>query len=573
MQVYNQQMTCITLHNKDFTFYIFKSIKNALRFLRIPTFISLSISLFLSLSAVAQKVVVINGQSSVCQGDSATLTATDGYSTYRWSNGAIVKNIRVGASGSYTITVTDVQNNSIYDTLIFTVHSLPSANIVGVPYVCNSRSTVMQVEGNFQSVKWSTSDTTKQTTVSAPSTLSVMVTDSNFCSASSNIDIRDGSKTYNSLADTVKICEGDSTLLDATMTSALSYYWNTDDTTATLTVRDSGRYNVIVSTGQCVSYDTIQVLVLPAPIVNLGIDTAICKGDTLKLRAQKSILYTYKWSDGSTKPTLDIVTDGVFGVEVSFGQCRGSDSIDVAIFDKLQGRVLDTVICTPQYRLSGRLRGAKFYKWNTGAIDSVINISKSGTYNLVANNGKCYVSHDFALTFKTIPIVEFGKDTVICQDLGRQTYLLNAGVKDYSTYTWQDNSSKNVYKVETSGSYFVKVINECGESSDAIKVNIENCYGVFIPNAFSPNGDAVNETLTLMPSENIAKFNQFSIFDRWGNIVFNAANFTYSEVEKHAWDGSFNNKPLSPDVFIYYVEFVTTDGHVLMQKGDITLMR
>lgn len=524
-------------------------------------------------TAFAQKVVIINGQSSICQGDSATLTANDGYSTYLWSTGSTLKNIKVGASGRYSVTVTDAQSNSLSDTINVTVHSLLNAAIMGVPYVCNGRSTAIFVEGNFKSVQWSTNESTNQISVSMPGTYAVTVTDSNSCSSSSNMIIRDGSKPYNSLPDTVKICQGDSSFLNAATPSALSYYWNTDDTTATLTVRDSGRYNVIVSTGQCVNYDTVYVLTLLPPVINLGADTAICKGDTLKLQTQLSSLYTYKWSNGSTRSTLDVVNDGIYGVEVSFGKCIAGDTIDVAIFDKTQGKILDTVICTPQYRISGKLRGAKFYKWSTGVTDSVLTVSKSGSYNLLANNGKCYVSHDFALRFKIIPIVELGKDTVICQDLGRKSLLLSGGVKGEATYQWQDNSDKNTFQVRETGIYTVKASNECGETTDALRVDIKNCYEVFVPNAFSPNGDSFNETLSVFPSENIVKVNQFSIFDRWGNIVFSATNFMQTEVSKYTWDGRFNNKSLSPDVFVYFIEFVTTDGHVLMQKGDVTLMK
>ena len=539
------------------------------------SFLIIPLSIFtpFSTSTFAQKIIIINGQSSVCQGDSATLTANDGYSTYLWSTGSTLKNIRVGASGRYSVTVTDAQSNLLSDTMNVTVHSLPNATIMGVPYVCNGRSTAIFVEGNFRVVQWSTNESTKQISVSTPGTYAVTVTDSNSCSGSSNMIIRDGSKTYNSLPDTVKICEGDSSFLNASTPSALSYYWNTDDTTATLTVRDSGRYNVIVSTGQCVNYDTVYVLTLSPPLVNLGADTAICKGDTLKLQAELSPLYSYKWTDGSTRPTLDVVNEGIYGVEVSFGKCIAGDTIDVAIFNKTQGKILDTVICTPQYRISGKLRGAKFYKWNTGIADSVLTVSKSGTYNLLANNGKCYVSHDFDLRFKIIPIVELGKDTIICQDFGRKSLLLIGGVKAEATYQWQDNSDKNTFQVRETGIYTVKASNECGETTDALKVDIKNCYEVFVPNAFSPNGDSFNETLSVFPSENITKVNQFSIFDRWGNIVFSATNFMQTEVSKYAWDGRFNNKSLSPDVFVYFIEFVTTDGHVLMQKGDVTLMR
>ena len=526
----------------------------------------------LSDSIQAQNVI-INGPDSICQGDSATLTAADGYATYRWSTGATSKSIKVGTGSTYSITVTDAQNNTFNGSKTLTINPLPFPSITGVPYVCNGRATSLVVEGDYRGVQWSTGERTSLIYVSSPNTYSVTVTDYNSCAGSSSVTVRDGSRSYNALPDSVKICEGDSTLLDATTSFAISYYWNTDDTTATLTVRDSGRYNVIISTGQCVNYDTIYVLTLPQPVVNLGADTAICQGDILTLRAEQSPLYTYRWSDGSTQPTLGVKQEGIYGVEVSFGNCRTGDTIDVAIFDKRQGTVLDTIICTPQYIINGALRGAKFYKWNVGSTASTLTVSKSGIYNLIANNGKCFVNQNFDVRFKKQPIAELGKDSTLCQDLGRKSLLLIGGVKGEATYLWQDNSTENTFQVKESGIYTVKASNECGDTTDAVKIDIKNCYEIFIPNAFSPNSDGVNDVLQIFPSENIVKIKQFNIFDRWGNSVFNAIDFSQTEIEKFTWDGRFNNRVLPPDVFVYFIEFVTADGHKLLQKGDVSIVR
>jgi gliding motility-associated-like protein len=522
---------------------------------------------------ISAQTVLINGANAICQGDSTTLTATGGYSSYLWSTGATTQSIKVGSANTYSITVTDTQSSTFTDSKILTVNSLPNPFISGVPYVCNGRSTSLVVEGDYRAVQWSTGERTNTIMANSPAVFSVTVTDSNFCVGSANITVRDGSKPYNALPDTIKICQGDSSLLDATTTAAISYYWNTDDTTATLWVSDSGRYNVIVSTGQCVSYDTVRVLLLSPPMVNLGVDTAICKADTLILRAEKSPLYTYKWSDGSTQPTLEVKNENIYSVEVTFGNCRASDTIDIAIFDKKQGLVLDTVVCTPQYTIRGKLRGGTIYKWNVGSTDSTLVVSKSGVYNLLANNRKCFVNQNFNIRFKKIPVVELGKDSIVCTELSNKSVLLIGGTKDESNYIWQDNTTMNTLQAKISGIYTVVANNECGEASDAVKIDFKTCYDIFIPSVFSPNEDGVNEKFQLFPSENVAKFNQFSIFDRWGNIVFTAADFNQNDVEKYTWDGRFNGKLLPPDVFVYFVEFTTTDGKILMKKGDVTLMR
>jgi gliding motility-associated-like protein len=528
--------------------------------------------LFFNFLSVTQ-AQIINGSPSVCAGDSTTLAANSGFQSYRWSNGSVGQSISVKNTGKYFVTVMDGRGIPMVDSFIFTVHPLPDGSIVGSPYVCYGRSALLGVEGNFRSVQWSNGERTNQIAVVAVGAYSVNIIDSNGCKANGNIQVLDGSKTYNALPDTVKICKGDSAILDATTAFARSYYWNTDDTTATITVKDSARYNVIVSSGQCVNYDTVHVIVLPAPQVFLGLDTSICKGDSLILKAEKSTYYAYKWNTGSNRPEITVRQDGIYGVEVTFGKCKASDSTNIQIFNKEPGKIHDTIICTPSLNIKPILRGVTTYKWGSGSTDSSITVSKSSNYQVVMSNNKCVVSWFYNLTFKKLAVLNLGKDTVLCQDLKRAELLLKAGDADDTYYEWQDGSTPPQYQVKKTGHYTLKAINECGEARDEIDVVIKNCYEVFVPTSFSPDNDGVNETFQVYPTQNIRKILRFNVFDRWGNLVYAASNFMQDDAVKNGWDGTFKGKTLAPTVFVYFIEMETTEGAVVMQKGDVTLMR
>ena len=535
--------------------------------------LSLFICCLCILSRTQAQNTLINGNASVCQGDSATLTAIDGFQTYNWSNGSLTKSINVKNSGKYFITVTDARGVPMVDSFVFTVHLLPNVVITGTPYVCFGRATALGVEGSFRTVQWSNGERTQEIFTTTVGVYSVNVIDIHGCGGGASVEVKDGSRAYNALPDTVKICAGDSAVLDATTAFARSYYWNTTDTTAVITVKDSARYNVIVSSGECVNYDTIHVIVLPAPMVNLGIDTAICKGDTMTLKAEKSPLYSYKWTDGSTKPQLKITNEGVYGVEVMFGKCRATDSLDLLHFNREPGKIQDTISCVLSFKISPILRGVKTYKWSTGSTDSSITVSKSSNYQVVMSNTKCVVSWFYNLDFKKMPVVNFGADTLLCQDLKRAEILLKAGVADGTKYVWQDSSTLPIFQVKTSGNYAVKATNECGEAADDINVTIKSCYEIFIPTSFSPNNDGVNETFQVYPTQNIRKVLRFNIFDRWGNVMHSADNFMQDEASKNSWDGTFKGKALMPNVFAYFVEFETLEGEIILQKGDVTLLR
>jgi len=88
---------------------------------------------------------------------------------------------------------------------------------------------------------------------------------------------------------------------------------------------------------------------------------------------------------------------------------------------------------------------------------------------------------------------------------------------------------------------------------------------VFVPNAFSPNGDTYNDVLFVrgLYIEKVI----FRIFDRWGEMVFESTDVS------NGWDGSFRGVPLQPDVYDYYLDVTCVGGLKSIVKGNITLMR
>jgi gliding motility-associated-like protein len=102
-----------------------------------------------------------------------------------------------------------------------------------------------------------------------------------------------------------------------------------------------------------------------------------------------------------------------------------------------------------------------------------------------------------------------------------------------------------------------------------ISIHIKNdavkCVDLFVPNAFSPNNDGVNDLETVL-GNCIAKM-QFLIFDRWGEKVFESDN------PKDSWDGTYNGEPMNTAVFVYYLRATLTTGEEITQKGNISLVR
>ena len=94
----------------------------------------------------------------------------------------------------------------------------------------------------------------------------------------------------------------------------------------------------------------------------------------------------------------------------------------------------------------------------------------------------------------------------------------------------------------------------------------------FVPNVFSPNGDGVNDFVTVFSDPRVKRVIRLEIFDRWGNLVFIGSDFL-PNVPGLGWNGTFKNQPMNPAVFVYWAEVELINGDVRNRKGDITLLR
>jgi gliding motility-associated-like protein len=114
--------------------------------------------------------------------------------------------------------------------------------------------------------------------------------------------------------------------------------------------------------------------------------------------------------------------------------------------------------------------------------------------------------------------------------------------------------------------------NGCSATAQ-ITVEVDKNRNVYIPNAFSPNGDGPNDEFRIYTGAGVATVNSVRIFDRWGDILYEATDLLPSNGGIPTWDGTFKGKQLDPAVFVYLVEVTFLDGLKLLYRGDITLLR
>jgi gliding motility-associated-like protein len=101
---------------------------------------------------------------------------------------------------------------------------------------------------------------------------------------------------------------------------------------------------------------------------------------------------------------------------------------------------------------------------------------------------------------------------------------------------------------------------------------------LYIPSAFSPNGDGANDEFRIFPCIGVSSINSVNIFDRWGNQVFQADNLDVSSGlfclgGLVLWDGRFNSKTMNMGVYVYVIEATFLDNTKLVYRGDVSLIR
>jgi gliding motility-associated-like protein len=109
-------------------------------------------------------------------------------------------------------------------------------------------------------------------------------------------------------------------------------------------------------------------------------------------------------------------------------------------------------------------------------------------------------------------------------------------------------------------------------TSDNLLVTVEKPYIIYVPTAFSPNGDGTNDLLQVMPAIDLEKVNVFRVFNRWGEMVYEAYDFVPA-YGQFGWDGYLKGNKSPLDVYIYQVDATFIDGKTMSTRGQSTLLR
>ena len=139
---------------------------------------------------------------------------------------------------------------------------------------------------------------------------------------------------------------------------------------------------------------------------------------------------------------------------------------------------------------------------------------------------------------------------------------------DTCPITWAKPNTTTQYQVE-----ILEKENKCRKTS-RITVRIKSGCDIYIPTAFSPNGDNINDKFALYPSACLKRIKRFAVFNRWGNLIVARNDITAANNQPiDLWDGTMNGNVLDTGTFVYVVEAEYINGQSEVISGDFSIVK
>jgi gliding motility-associated-like protein len=329
------------------------------------------------------------------------------------------------------------------------------------------------------------------------------------------------------------------------------------------------------------------------PIIRASPDTVICNLDTAFLRAYGGVSYVWSPTTGlncSACPNPFAIPSTptnyvVIGTDAN--GCTNTDTVHINMKSKVVASVDSfKVLCqNDSVALHAAADAVANFYWSpanglSSTNSSTTNASPSATtkYMVIVKEGHCIPDTVYSkVIVYPIPGIDPGPDQTIVEGGGTTITTTASNVVSYS---WSPNTGLNC---DTCGSpyaapitttlYKVTVTSDFGcVDSGKVKVTVICDHSqVFIPNTFTPNGDGANDKF-YPHGKGLQIIKSFRIYDRWGEQVFVQSNFNTNDPDR-AWDGTFNGKKLTPDVYVYVIDAICETGEPISWSGDVALLR
>jgi hypothetical protein len=445
--------------------------------------------------------VSIAGDSDFCQGSSTNLSADAGFVSYLWSNGETSQTVVASTSGNFVVTATDALGCTATASVQVTAFNNPAPVIAGPTAVCPTSTATLSVPGNYASFQWSIPGAAgNSVTVQPPVSVEVTVTDANGCTGTASASVAVSNQLSPNIIAQPYLCDGQITL-DAGAGFA-SYIWNNGGNAQTISVSNSGNYNVTVSDGGgCSGTATIQVDVPTVPQVFISGPSSFCQNESVVISATPGFV-TYLWSTGDITPDISVNNSSAYSVTVTDASgCSASTATAVTgVVGPAPVVTGPTTLCEGGTATFSLDETYVSYLWSDGSTGETFSANTPGDYAVTVTDATgCTGLTGFSLSVSPNPAPIISAQPYQCDG---QITLTVSGAGD--TYLWSNGLNTPSIAVTNSGNYSVTATNAAGCTGIAvIEANVPTPPSVAIS---GNNFICANETTSLTATPGLTNY-------------------------------------------------------------------
>ncbi len=527
--------------------------------------------------------LIINPDSSICQGDSITLYADNSSSGYNWIDSLTLNPL--GLDSTLTVSPTNSTTYGVYngtDTVYSRVTVFNSSSFTNILNECEGFN--ITINGNLYDSTGIYIDTLVGANINGCD--SILTTDLTITPNSTGsltliecqgFSITINGNTYNSTGvfiDTLinSAANGCDSILTTNLTIIPIVTNNltlNECSGFTITINgntysSSGIYNDTITQGAtngCDSIVNLTLNIIPASTFNQSFTE--CQGFSITVNGNTynatgiyiDTLFNASSNgcDSIITTNLTIVQPGNAGLDTSIALCSGDMPID--LYTLLTGADLGGT-WSPALTSS------------TGIFDP--QIDPAGMYNYIVTNSPCPAdSAVVTVSINPRPTVDITTIDDNCeQSSGAISLSTTSGTPPF-TFIWNTGDTDSSIANLGVGTYNV-IISDSSGCTNNYSINVEDyqvdCeYHVYLPNVFSPNGDNENDVLYVR-GKGIETV-KLVIYNRWGNKVFETTDIN------QGWDGTYRGQEQGSAVFVYYLEATFVNGATAKDKGNVSIVK